>query len=61
MEMKKMYWVMQEPANRQNAHQRDFVKIEETDSWEEAKNVCLREIKSKKRTFMKEVNVWLEN
>ena len=38
MEMKKMWWVMQEPFDRQNAHKRDFVMIEETDSWEEAKD-----------------------
>ena len=52
---------MQEPFDRQNAHQRDFVRIAKTDSWEEAKDKCIRELKSKKRTFMKEVNVWLEN
>ena len=56
-----MWWVMQEPFDRQNAHQRDFVMIKKTDSWEEAKDKCLRELKSKKRTFMKEVHVWLEN
>lgn len=61
MEMKKMWWVMQEPFDRQNAHKRDFVMIEKTDSWEEAKDKCIRELKSKKRTFMKEVHVWLEN
>jgi hypothetical protein len=49
------YWIMQEP--RKNAHRQDFKMIARYRDYDEAKRVVLRELRLKKRTYMRAVEV----
>ena len=49
------YWIMQEP--KKNAHRQDFKMIARYRDYNEAKRVVLRELRLKKRTYMRAVEV----